>query len=916
MIEIFGKTKKTFGNMYYMGQVGVNIYLHKIALLNFHLLNFLSMSIQKLIRLSNKRKISDKQFLHLFNQLNTKQPISQDTYLKLLDDSSNEDFLIVISLSHESLFWNALDKLPINQQIRLLKKYQLKVKNIKNVDSFLQKSVHYSDYVMKENNESLINAYIFVWQNLIVTFNLKDHELVRKNLAKFLSFLNSNGYTKQFDYCSAKLTDSKLSLSIQPRLNNLTLNVNSKNYNHFENLKIFYFFNSMFETYSVPDNEVILKRFSGNFNGDCFKLISSIFNGIHLSQETKQPSYVRNNWKNFLSSRLPKFILAYKVENLEEIIHRVFEVFEGVDGIDTELRQYFIKLIIFNKMLSIKSFHRFFPNETRVNQQTLIHEMSNYNSNDNFNDNLNDKLYNINCEFISFEESNLIEYLRSVVLKVEFSMLKQLELVSTIEKYINLLLDEQNYEKLNRIILVLLNNCKLFQMMLFNLSSKQVILKIIKLLDQDAFRLNDNDSSFQEFFSYFGIMLLFIVECSKYIDLDFKLKDSFTLGYLHNIKLDYTNLTPRFNEEIETDKTIVDNYNNLVNDWINLLFDESEGLSDDLIRSIDVKQIYQLIPLIYQQAIISFVHGRINMKILNNGLDYLSQSFLLPCTVSIVKSLLSRISLKNKSLPSYLRILDEIVKLIEKTRDESSNEHKITSDIVLNLILNMSANALIELNVPSNIIGNYLVLQKIKSLEPKSNLIGFNFEVFKTNLIKVFNGTKADYELIGRYINCEESLLKETLISLNTANANVKTNNETLKFLIDFIISINLNKVIKSEEAKQFWINKFTNLKTDNKSYQTLIKFEPNIDYHYSSIFNIDGDGELNENFDQDKDDGLFDSISIDYCCREKDKVTNDLVTFHFIVTKFNGLQKNEAFLRSVNLIHKKLLNDLETIVV
>ncbi|EGV65369.1 mediator complex subunit [Yamadazyma tenuis] len=870
--------------------------------------------IERLLHLSNRRNVSDKQFLHLFKQLDGKTPVTAGEFVDLLEDSSNERYLTVVSLIKLNSFWKAVAKLPTNQQVRILRKYHLKIHLITDVEAFLPIFVEYSEHVLDQNNEELLNELIFNWGTLISKFSLKDKEVVKVFVTKLMSFLNANNYTKQFEYCSNKFTTSKQNLTIQPRLNNLNLNVNSKNHSSYESIKIFFYFNEMFKSYQVPDNEKLFKNFNEVFKGDCYKLIYSMFNGIYLSEQAKQPSFVKNNWLNFLSSRVPKLILLYKVDNLEDTINKAFENFDNFDKINTNLKQYFIKSLIFNKILSIKSFHRFFPNEGKVNQQTLIHEMSNVNSSENFQDNLNDKLYSINCEFISIDESNLMEYLDTTINKVEFSMQKQVDLISTMKNMMDLLVDEQSLEKLNRLLLILLKSPKLFQVFMFNLSDREIIFKLIKLLDNDSFKLNDNnEGSFQEFFSYFGVLLLFIMQCSEYINMDFNMKNSFTSTYLHNYNLNYTNLTPVFNEEVENDKTIASNYNSLINDWINSLFDEAEGLSDDLIKSIDVKQVYQLIPLIYQQAVIAFINGKINLKILNNGLDYLSQNFLLPCSVSIVKWILSKISLKNKNLNNYLTVLKEIMKIISKVKDESSNELKLTAEVVLNFIIQLAVSELRYLNIPGNLINNDMLTEQIRLSEAPAKVNSLCFEVFETNLIKALNGNEADFELINYYVYSSDSMIKDLLITLNTSNTSIKTNNENLKLVIDFVIFINLNRTIKSEPVKQFWINKFSSLKIDTSKYDFNTTFEKNIDYHFSTIFNVDGNDDGNEDLEEGNADELFEPISFDYCLNEMAKASNDLTEFLYIVQRFQDLSENKSFLSSINLIHTKLLNDLKS---
>lgn len=871
-------------------------------------------SYEKLLHLANVRKVSDTQFIKLFNQLNLKNPITLPQFEDLLQDASNEYYLIVISFNYLPMFWKSLPLLPINQQLRILKRYQLKILLVKSVDVFVSEFIEYCDGALATKSDHLINTLILTWDTIFTQFPLvRESEAFKKFVAKLVSFLSANNYVKQVEYCNDKFKSTFTSLNqlsnlknpnkTSFKLNNVNVNVTSKNYSNFENFKIFYLFNNYyFKNFNIPANEVIFTKFNKDFNGDCYKLIYSIFLGINLSVKTNQLSYIQNNWLMFLNSRLPKIILLYKVDNLEEIIAKIFENFPNFA---LSLKQNFIKSLIFNKILSIKSFHKFFPNEIKVNQQNLIHEMSNINSVDKFNEALNDKLYNVNCEFISLEESNLIDYFNKILGKIEFSMAKQIELTQAIEHLTNLLIDELSFEKLNRLILIILHNNRLFNLLMFNLNSKSIIFKLINLIDNDQFKIDDN--SFQDFYSYFGNVLLFIIKISNYVNLEFKLKNSFTLNYLTNFRMNYLNLTKNYSNENSKDDAdlIVNNYETLVNEWIRSLFDEdTDGLSDELIKSIDVKQIYQLIPIIFQQAIMAFIEGKITLKILLNGLDYLSQNFLLPCNLSIINWLILRINLKNSNLGNYMKVLNEMIRLINSVKLESNNELKLTSEILLDLI----CDSLRDINQLNVTIDNVELMNKINQNNSPTNFKDLNFEEFEENLIRGFNGfTDINYKFIDYYINHHKSLIKSLIIMLNNGNhGQGSNNNDNLKFLIDFVIYVNLLASIKNNAIKTFWIDKFDNLVIENPTeYKVSQDFEISMDYHYSSIFNQDGE-------EGEDEEARSSSEEFEYCINETYKYSNDLIEFFNILVKFKRLTENESFLRSINLIHNKLLTDLK----
>lgn len=899
--------------------------------------------LQRLIQLSNKRKIGDKQFLNLFEQLNKETPISSGEFRDLLEDSSYENYLVLLAIKEYKLFWESMTKLPINQQLRLLKKLQSKVIMIKEIELFLKYFIDYSTYVISENNDNkletindndrinLINELIFNCEMILKNFHVKDLSTFKNFLDNFMNFLNNNEYVKQLEYCNNKFPFDKNDGFAHGNFNNdklshkklnLSLNLKLKNYKNYENLKIFFWFNNFFKNFQIPDNETLLNNFNENFNGDCSKFIYSIFNGINYCLLMDQTNYIYHNWTNFLNSRLSKIVQLYKIENIDDIIIGVFETFDndnffhGKNDLLNTLKQNFIKSLIFNKFLSIKSFNKFFPtNENKVNQQILIHEMSNMNSIENFNNVLNDKLYNLNCEFISLEESNLIEYFNEIPSRIKLSMNKQVELVQNFENFIDILINELNFEKLNRLILLILQNDKLFNLFLFNLSNKTTIFKLIKLIDNEFFKINDdNESMFQEIYSYFGNLILFMMKISKFINLEVLTKNSFCSQFLNNFNSNFSNLTLYYNnenDENDENKTIIENYSNLINDWIQSLFNESEGgLSDEIIKSIDVKQINQLIPIIYQYSIIALVNNKIDKKIFNNGIDYLSQNFLLSCNLSIVNWLKLKIELKNKSSNKYLDVLIDFINLIDKVHLDSNNELKISSGILLNMIYESIVDFK-NLN-----IDNKFILNKIETFEKnndefiedinmnpkKLKLNGemLTFESFEENLIKCFTGSvsKNNLLIIENYLQFDKSIINSLLVNLNS---NFKSNNENLKYLVDFVIFFNLFNCIHSNEDKNFWIKKL-NSSLHEKTFQQDISFKSLMDNHYSSIFNDNNDDNFNE-------DELFESISFEYSIKESNKYSLSLIEFFRTFDKFHN--SNEPFVKSLNMIHEKLLNDI-----
>ncbi|KGQ83097.1 hypothetical protein MEU_05849, partial [Candida albicans P37005] len=190
--------------------------------------------------------------------------------------------------------------------------------------------------------------------------------------------------------------------------------------------------------------------------------------------------------------------------------------------------------------------------------------------------------------------------------------------------------------------------------------------------------------NFQDYYSYCGNLIISVITIVEIFQIDLsKLEiklssgssESFIIDYLNNFyyrmcdNLVNTEPTNCDND----DRIIIDNYNNLMIDWVNALFDDrNEGLSDELIKSLNIKQIYKIIPIIYRQGIIDTNNKKINWEILNNGLEYLSQPFLTPIIPIIIKSLLRDFTIDNDL---KFKIIRELI----KDNNNNNNDERITT---------------------------------------------------------------------------------------------------------------------------------------------------------------------------------------------------------------------------------------------
>ena len=512
-------------------------------------------------------------------------------------------------------------------------------------------------------------------------------------------------------------------------------------------------------------------------------------------------------------------------------------------------------------------------------------------------------------------------------------MHKQSDLSRIIDTSIDKLIMENDVEKINRLLLVLLINHNLLNIILHNYpkGALSLLIKLILLADNhDLFKVNEDNENFLDSYTNFGTIVMTIIKLTQVYrvnDLNFTIKNSFIFNYLNNFERSLgLNFTADIMDKTSNDDIIITNYNELTDNWITSIFNEDgEGLTDELIKPVAIEQIYQLIPLTYQQAIIATVTGKITMKELVNGMDYLSQNFLLPCISSITNWLITKIHLKNNRFNQYLEILNELLKIVVNVKTSSNNEAKLLASTVVDLIhikvdycfsnLKDTSNNLME-EIKNKFNGHQIIQSPIIYNFKDINM----FDQFKTSLIGYFNGNQeVNFELINYYLNHGNDLMiKHVFMELNSNERTASSSfNDNVKFFIDGLIYMIIVQSIKTPDLKTYWLEKLLN-PTEIKTREVDKSFTLSMEYHYSKIFNTDeDDGDGDE--DEDEDDELFNEdpfknkvINYESIIQTINQYSLDLIELNRIYYTYYKLNKNESFIKSIVLVHDKLMKDIE----
>ncbi|KAI5954431.1 NUT1 [Candida jiufengensis] len=468
---------------------------------------------------------------------------------------------------------------------------------------------------------------------------------------------------------------------------------------------------------------------------------------------------------------------------------------------------------------------------------------------------LNELINDSGSDF-SLEDNQLFEYFKNLTQKsgqLDYS----LTIINNIEEFIN----SKQYEKLNKLLLALINNKDLINIILFN-TGCTLLYKLIDYIDFENFKI-DSDDDFQELYSYASIGLLSIIYIIEIFEIDLTNLDlnTFTINFLSNFYYRLVdNLTNNLPEQIDDDddKTIVSNYDNLMIEWINALFNDSndDGLSDELIKSLNVKQIYKFMPIIYKQAILATNLGSIDFGMLNNGLDYLSQTFLLPVTVCLVKWMKRN---DNELLGKVLEIFKSIDPNISGVVNEIIN-HKIQQPVDKN----------------SNI------WDTIK--------YGSNFDKF--DLLK-YN----KLEIIQYIIQETFSLSEES------------------KLFVNILVSLVISDSITTKHDKEYWRNQLTTTTPSDEVPQIEKVFTSSIDYHFSSIFNDEQQKDVDE-FDEfftNNEEDIEMKIPTSESLQQLQSLTKKKNCFLYYFVKIkNSTTSSNLFHNTIKSINEKFLEEID----
>lgn len=638
-------------------------------------------SLPRLSERSLAKNVPTRTFVNYFGQLNSRHLIDDAQFLEFLslhgDNLLHAEYVAGVVLSDDDIFtrlWPLLASIPPPTQTHILTKLAQLVTTHKSL-GLANVSEPVAAYIRTllgdtESHVAVLNAAV-VLLDVMLSHNIVDHELLNPVIHELTGHLGDSGGFSLHRLLVSKSATASMSyvpltaMSSKPSsAGSLELNPLSKKNRVFVETRRFLVLHHAFRNWNVA----LVDSDYAAATTESGSVLALEFTRALLLGHSLVSGAEKFVWANYVKTRLPLVLKEIAFNEEDSIENALKKAFSAVDSADP-LRNDFLKSCLLNQVIGLTLYHKFVPND-KYTEISLKTEISKNQAGRSAADTLKAKLLDVNSEFTLLEESGLVEYFAEVLDSMRYSAKRQSDFAQLVWAMLSSLIEDKDLERVSRLMMVLSGAPDALSVYCFADGGPHKLLgALVTFLDEDKLNADDDDN-FQELYAQFGAVLLAIIHIVTHfrVDVDAYVLSSFTIDYINNFFNSLAdNLTGVHKLSKDEDDTIVANYNNLLLEWINALFDDAnDGLSDDLLKSINVKQTYRIIPIIFQQAINATSQGIISHQILSNGLDYLLQVFLVPTTISILKWLTRRITLLALNNPTYeentyVRVLGEII---------------------------------------------------------------------------------------------------------------------------------------------------------------------------------------------------------------------------------------------------------------
>lgn len=344
---------------------------------------------------------------------------------------------------------------------------------------------------------------------------------------------------------------------------------------------------------------------------------------------------VTKNWNFFITNQIPLIlhnILKLNQENFEIILEKTLP-----NLIHHETKLSLLKNLISFKLIKVETFyHLIGESETSMEINELIKFQNESKSRDfSVQDFITKNLIESNPEFTTLDnDDKLFHFMKNFNL---INLESRAEFAKVISNTIAKLSDDKDSTRLRRLLICISSNLTVLDLIIFSTNPNLILLKLTEVCcnsdylndkvshnDEDISMFGDDDiENYQELYTDYSVILLHILFISRRYHLNIpNVNNLFILKFLQNFqksKSCSTELEPTF-----------------FNEWYDSIYNDTENLiSDELISKTSLVNSFEIIPIVFNNSILSYQEGKITIDLLLNGFDFFTQPFLIINLISI-----------------------------------------------------------------------------------------------------------------------------------------------------------------------------------------------------------------------------------------------------------------------------------------
>ena len=390
------------------------------------------------------------------------------------------------------------------------------------------------------------------------------------------------------------------------------------------------YLNALIHDRPLFDDRKVMNHFGARYRGDVTSLVIDLilasFDVLANAMYRSEPSETMTLLRSFLVNKLPSFLLNYAPMLFEPMTveYCISQVFLRIDPAAFPSFSQMFDSVGRNGMLSETrvefliacALHQLIPEHSI---ETLLGE---------------DPMQNLPTGG-RYAKDQLMEQCASNPARIE-ELTKELEsmegnageIASALVEIIQTLCETKDTVTLRVVCNALSRRQATLDVLMLFTSTSDLLKSLCDTLD--TWQMHEDQGEHQPVYDEFGSILLFVMLVHNRCDLR---RDELSTDSSGSFVLQYLTESPtaKYQEDLSEKE------NNLLGAWIRSLFNENEGINDELMATSSPSDFHMIVATLLDQSLKACQAGFLPMSTLKDGLEYLLEPFLLPSLVAGLK---------------------------------------------------------------------------------------------------------------------------------------------------------------------------------------------------------------------------------------------------------------------------------------